>query len=297
MTTRTELSLLKTAPATPVMQAVVPEAAVAHDADGPLRLRARNGRGGGERHAVAEDRIALAERREGRERSGSRCRPRRAPAPSRCFSSFMAENTGRSGQPVQNVGRPRRQRRAERLVDFGLLRVDLGDPRARAARRGAAIAGENAARPLPTTSGVYSPAIGSMSLPCSLRVEVGLAQDLADRLLDEIGRALLDDQHGASCRRRSATISSGTSGCVTLSTSVGSAHVAVDVAQARQRQAAVQHIEQAALHDDADVAVGRARALVELVVDDELAAPPAAAARSCRPPGGRSPADGSGARS
>ena len=45
--------------------------------------------------------------------------------------------------------------------------------------------------------------------------------------------------------------------------------VAVDVAEARQRQAAVEDIEQAALHDDADVAVGGAQPLVELVVDDE----------------------------
>ena len=66
-------------------------------------------------------------------------------------------------------------------------------------------------------------------------------------------------------------ISSGTSGCTTLSTSVGTADVAVDVAEARERQPAVQHVEQAALHDDADVAVGGPEPLVELVVDDELA--------------------------
>ena len=49
-------------------QAVVPEAAVAHDRDRALvHVRADRG-GAGQRHAVAEDRIAERERREGRER-------------------------------------------------------------------------------------------------------------------------------------------------------------------------------------------------------------------------------------
>ena len=49
-------------------QPVMPEAAVAHDRDRALLHVGRDRRGAGQRHAVAEDRVAERERREGRER-------------------------------------------------------------------------------------------------------------------------------------------------------------------------------------------------------------------------------------
>ena len=209
----------------------------------------------------------------------------------------MAENTGRSGQPVQNVGGRAGSGAAQRLVDLGALRLDRGDPLLERRRRDAHSWRRNAARPLPTTSGVYSPAIGSTSLPCSLVLQVGLAQDLADRLLDEVGRALLDDQHGLLAGAEAGDL-------------LGHQRMH-DVEHQRrqpprrrttslrpaQREPAVEHVEQAALHDDADVAVGRPQPLVELVVDDELLRRRQPPRRPCRPPGGRSPADGSAARS
>ena len=54
--------------------------------------------------------------------------------------------------------------------------------------------------PVMTAAPVYSPAIGSMSLPWTLVCEVGFAQDGVEVLLDEIGLAFLDHQHGALAR-------------------------------------------------------------------------------------------------
>ena len=55
----------------------------------------------------------------------------------------------------------------------------------------------NAARPFSRTSEVYSPACGSAPLPMHARLHVGAAQFDIDRLLDVVGMAFLDHQHGA----------------------------------------------------------------------------------------------------
>jgi hypothetical protein len=47
--------------------------------------------------------------------------------------------------------------------------------------------------------------------------------------------------------------------------------VAEGIGEPGHGEAAVEHVEQAALHDDAEIAIGRAERLVEPVVDDELA--------------------------
>ena len=88
-------------------------------------------------------------------------------APDWRSTSFIAENTGRSGQPTQKPGG----------------RVGTGAPSSSAARRLVAVSDSNIARvrlmstsfgaafsmkratPVSTTSPVYSPAIGSTSLP------------------------------------------------------------------------------------------------------------------------------------
>ncbi len=106
--------------------------------------------------------------------------------------------------------------------------------------------------------------MGSTSLPCSARVEVGLAQDLADRLLEEVGRALLDDEHRLLAGAEVDDLL-GHQRMHDVEHQGRQRHCAVDVAQAGQRQPAVEHVEKAALHDDADVAVGRAEALVERI--------------------------------
>ena len=148
MTTSTQSSLLNTAPATPVIRPLCQKPPSPMTLIGRLLLRARHRRGRGQRHAVAEDRVALAEGREGRERSGSRCRPTTCTGPISWRSSFMAENTGRSGQPVQKVGGRGGSGAPSSLVDLG-----VGAPRPRRSTAssggdGAAVAAQNAARPL-----------------------------------------------------------------------------------------------------------------------------------------------------
>ncbi len=58
-------------------------------------------------------------------------------------------------------------------------------------------ASTNRLMPSSSTSEVYSPAIGSTSLPDSARCDAGLAQDRVQRLLEEVRLAFLDHQHGA----------------------------------------------------------------------------------------------------
>ena len=85
-------------------QAVVPEAAVAHDRQrAPLHHR-RDAGAAGQAHAVAQDRVA-------RSRTARRCANAWQPmsaamctGPMSCCASLSAENTGRSGQPMQKLG-------------------------------------------------------------------------------------------------------------------------------------------------------------------------------------------------
>jgi hypothetical protein len=71
---------------------------------------------------------------------------------------------------------------------------------------------QNWPMPPSSTSDVYSPAIGSTSLPCSRAAVTPARRRIgADLVLDELGLALLDHQH-APCGRGRSAISSGTSG-------------------------------------------------------------------------------------
>ena len=121
---------------------------------------------------------------------------------SRCIS-LIAEKTGRSGQPVQNAG-GRGGKRAERGGGFCLVR----DQPARLFRDGV---GVDAFRPrlLQERSQTFEQHIGGIfaglrqqALAEHAGLDVGAAQFDVDRLLDIVGIAFFDDQHGASCPRR-----------------------------------------------------------------------------------------------
>ena len=178
----------------------------------------------------------------------------------------MAENTGRSGQPVQKVGGRGRQRRAQRLVDLG---ASARRPR-RSTGRARAWRGHSGRR---TRRGPCRPRAACTRPPSAARpCRAAWCCRSALRRIWPI-----------ACSRKSGAPSSTTSTAFLPAQKRGDLvghqrmhdvehqrrqrHVAVDVAQAREREAAVQHVEQPALHDDADVAVGRAQPLVELVVD------------------------------
>ena len=124
--------------------------------------------------------------------------------PSSRSTSFMAVKIGRSGQPVQNEG-GRRWTWPSSERHRGLAAMRTAPRAGRSLWRGhrADSAHELADTPSRTTPPVYSPAIGSMSLPWMLGLHVGAAEDRVDRLLDEFRLALLDDQHRALAVRRS----------------------------------------------------------------------------------------------
>jgi hypothetical protein len=83
-------------------------------------------------------------------------------------ASLIAENTGRSGQPMQKPG-GRAGSGAGRLFATSARRVRL--PSSQACTEAVSKAGSTpfsqAARPAAITSTVYSPPMGSKSLPCS----------------------------------------------------------------------------------------------------------------------------------
>ena len=242
-------------------EAVVPEAAVAHDGErAPLAASATRRRGsrGSCRSPGSSGRSRTA--RTSRT-SGSRCRRRRARGPMSCCTSFSAANTGRSGQPMQNCGGRAGSGCASAAATASRRAVGRREPRAAVGQRhlGRVLARRTPRAPRAITSTVYSPAIGSTSLPCDRRGDAGAAQDRQDLLLDELGLPFLDHQHRALAARRSRAISSGTSGQTTLSARIGDGGLAERVGEAELLQRADQRVVEPALHDDAEV-VARRRA-------------------------------------
>ena len=100
-------------------------------------------------------------------------------------------------------------------------------------------------------------------------IEIGLAQDLPNGLLQEIRRTLFHDKHGALAGAEARNLVRHER-MRNIEHVRGKPHIAVGVRQAGHGQPPVQHIEQPALHDDAEVAILRTQRLVQLVVDDEL---------------------------
>jgi hypothetical protein len=114
------------------------------------------------------------------------------------------------------------------------------------------MAARNFSRPCAITSTLYSPAIGSRSLPWSA-VSISMRRKAGgDFLLDELGLALLDHQHGA--------LAAAEIGHLLRHQRVGDVEHqqrnlggAEGIGQPELLQRADQRIVQAALHDDADV--------------------------------------------
>ncbi len=213
MISSTASSPLKSADCTPVSSAVVPEAAVAHDGQrAPLHHRRYAG-AAREAHAVAEDRVAETRTARTWRRRGSRCRPAMCTGPTSCCASFMRREHRALRAADAELRRPRRQRPAQCLRHRGTPRGIALEPRpARSARSTSpACRPRNAESPCASTSTVYSPAIGSMSLPWTGVCTPARRKVRGDLLLDEFGLALLDHQHRALARAE-ARICPGTSG-------------------------------------------------------------------------------------
>ena len=146
-------------------QAVVPEAAVAHDRDRLLVGLDVEGRGRRRSEAVAHRSAADIERRQDREQMAADVAGDVMLARVPAATSFMAAKIGRSGQPMQKPGG-----RGGTVLASSLIFGSASTPERRAAAaRCRAASGACRSRklltPLTTTCGVYSPAIGSTSLP------------------------------------------------------------------------------------------------------------------------------------
>ena len=165
----------------------MPEAAVAHDGDrparqvGPDRGRAR------QRHAVAEDRVAEAERREGRERMAADIGADMGRAELALHQLDRGEY-----RPLRTAGaegrRPRRQRRRR-----GGARRLVGEHRSRArgdrfgSSPAAAPRAKKPASPRDQHLGLVFAGLRQQALAVHAGLQVGAAQLDIDLLLDVIG--------------------------------------------------------------------------------------------------------------
>ena len=210
--------------------------------------------------------------------------------PSVSCASVSAEKIGRSGQPVQKpAGRGGTTAVSPSTCLWKVMGCSTGlAGRARAistisgwaalaAAASAATAGcvcsdsgrlrrRNSRRPSRMTWVVYSPAMGSTSCR-ELRGDAGLAQHRVQVLLDVVGLAFLEQQHGALVAAEVDDL--------VLDDGVGHVHdvqrdaaVAEVVGQAQQLQRADDAVVQAALQDQADVGLVAVEMLVELVFLD-----------------------------
>ena len=230
----------------------MPEAAVAHDRQrAPLHHR---------RHAGADwpgscrSRGSSGPTRTARRsrRRGSRCRRRCAPGRLLLRQLQRGEHRPLGAADAEAAAAaPAAARRAARATSLAPLRV------AGAARRGRAPsvdvradgARRNRARPAAITSTVYSPAIGSMSLPCS-GVWMSRAAQQRSRCPARCTRAGLPRPPARrACRRRSRAICSGTSGIGDVEHQQRQLARAERVGQAELLQRADQRVVEAALHD------------------------------------------------
>ena len=209
-------------------EAVVPEAAVAHDRERRRLLdhRARRRRALARLMPVAEDRVADGEGLEGRERRGSRCRPTMCTRPMSCCDELhrrehralrAADAEAAAAAPAAAAGSA--SAAARRAASS---RSEPGAGRRRVDSSGRAASQERRRAPRAITSTVYSPAIGSRSLPCKRRADVGRAQEQrCDLLLDVLRLAFLDAPARRACRRRIGDLLGHQRMHVTLSTSSG----------------------------------------------------------------------------
>ena len=166
----------------------------------------------------------------------------------------MAANTGRSGQPVQKFG-GRGGMSPTAAVTLGLcasicirvrgngIGIDAGRTRLRQERR----------KPAQQDFGRVVAAARQAALAEHARLDVGAAQDDIDLLLDIVGRAFLDHQHGALAGAKLLHF--------LRHQRIGdvehidrNARDAVEIGEIEPRQRAQQPVGEAAEHDDADLA-------------------------------------------
>ncbi len=186
--------------------------------------------------------------------------------------SLMAENTGRSGQPVQKLGgrgsgtsTGRDRSRRALCASMSMAAPPIASASSAA---GCASATKAASAAEQHVRRCIRRPCGSRPLPCTRRLDVGAAQlDVAICLLDVLGLAFLHHQHGALAERRTSRSSLGHQRIGDVEHQDRDCALAVGVGQAELLQArAAALLVEPALHDDADVGLSARRRmqLVEL---------------------------------
>ncbi len=185
-------------------QPVMPEAAIAHDRD--RALARRNVEGGGRRRAqpVAHGGGADIERRQDREQMAADIGGDMVRAELLLHQLHRGKD-----RPLRAAGaktrRPRRHhvgQRADPVIDLDA--VDVRRARGIRQRIRAPAADEGADRRAHHLRGVFA-GHRQQVLAVQLGRNVGVAQDLVQRLLDEFGLAFLDHQHRLLARQKSIT--------------------------------------------------------------------------------------------
>ena len=137
--------------------------------------------------------------------------------------------------------------------------------------RPAASPARNAASPLSSGSEVYSPVARQAALAEHAGLDVGAAQLDVDLLLDVVGRAFLDHQHGALAGAERAHLLRHQR-IDDVEHVDRNARGAVEIGEVEPLERAQHAVGEAADHDDADVVEVAGDQLVELVLADECCA-------------------------
>ena len=142
--------------------------------------------------------------------------------PIACFASFIAANTGRSGQPMQKFG-GRGGSGASSTLATSSRRSATPDSHASpsASESSGARRPRKADSPRAIASTEYSPARGSGPLP-SISVAMPARRRIARISCSTNSGLPSSSTSTARLPSQNETISSGTSGCTTLSTRIGS---------------------------------------------------------------------------
>ena len=248
-------------------QPVVPEAAVADDRQRAARHHRRHAGTAGQTHAVAEDRVAEAERLEGAEGVAADV-GRDVHAPHLLLRELERREHRPLGAADAEARRPRRQRRTQRLGCRLAARAVAVEPRDRGVdRMPRQVALHELQQRLRHHLDRVLAGGRQQVLAVQRRLHVAPAQQRGQLLFDELGLPFFEQHHRAFARAERHQL-------------VGHQRIrhvehqhrnlagAERVGQAELLQRADQRVAQATLHDQPEVAMRAGPVFVELVLHD-----------------------------
>ena len=246
---------------------VMPKAAIAHDGEGALDLRARHGRGRGQRQPVADDRMTLAEGWKGRQRMTADI-DRDMHRAGLFLDQLHRREHGPLGAAGAECRRARRQGRGLARIQRCAVGIDRVKPLAQLTGIDA-IARQECRQTAAHHGGGIFARHGQHILAMNGRLQIGLAQDLAHRQFDIFGRALLDDQHGLFAAREIDDLVGQQRMC-DVEHKGRDFQITIGIRQPGICKPIIQPIEQPALGNDPDFACFWPHEFVETLARDEL---------------------------